>query len=60
MESNDTIATIGSNGGKGVVATLGVGFAIPCVTIASGDMFLCINGWINSEIVVVVDMSSRE
>ena len=55
VESNDTIATIGSNGGVNVLATRGVGFAIPCVTIAGGDMFLCINSWINYEVEDMLD-----
>ena len=50
VEGNDTIAAIGSGGIVGIIATLGVGLAVPCITIAGGDGFLSILSVVDSQV----------
>ena len=50
MESNDTITAVGSGSGINILATLGVGFTIPSVTIASDYRFLCVLCLVNGQV----------
>ena len=50
MECNNTIAAISSNCGVGVLATLGIDLTVPLVTVAGGDILICILYWVDCEV----------